>query len=249
LNILKYLTVKYDITTFNGNKFDGLTGFYSSCNASYYVVDNGAKRVHILNDDWSYVSYKNFSNPNYIIKIDSSLYLTGNTNIWKLDKDLNILIQYTSTGIYPNYRGIYYNSSNRFIYVAPMSLTEILVFNLNLIFNHSISISSYTPYSITEYNNKLYVGTTNGTIFVIQNEVIINQFNGCNGASVWVIFIIFDQYGYVATLCSISKLYLYNSNGTYTGNSLSTPKNPRYIGFDTKGRFVLISQSQVFIYN
>jgi hypothetical protein len=235
-------------------KFNSILGFgFSfSCNASYYVIDHGASRAYILNDDWSYVSYKNFTNPAYMISIGSSIYMTGSSNIWKLDKELNILIQYNSTGsTSPLYRGIYFNSSNGFIFVVPSNLTEIQVFDLNLTYSHNISISSYKPYSITEYNNNMYVGTGNGIILVIQNEVIINQFNGCNGTIITVTFILFDQYGYMATICSnpTNKLYLYNSNGTYTGTSLLTPVNPRYIGFDTKGRFVLISTNQTTIYN
>ncbi len=218
---------------------------------SYYAVDNGAKRVYILNNDLSYFSYKNFAYPAYMITIGSSIYMAGGLNIWKLDEELNILIQYISNGTYPNFRGIYYNSSNRFIYVAPNRLTEIQVFDLNLKYNQNISKSSYKPYLISEYNSNMYVGTSNGTKLLIKNEVIINQFNGCNGIIITVTFILFDQYGYMATICSnpTNKLYLYNSSGTYTGTSLSTPVNPRYIGFDTKGRFVLISQSLVIIYS
>jgi hypothetical protein len=252
--VFRYSTIRYNITAFNGMNFTSSIGFgfYSSCNASYYVIDHGTSRAYILNGDWSYVSYKNFSYPTYMITIGSRIYMTGSSNIWKLDKDLNILIQFNSTGNNTSkYRGIYYNSKNGFIYAAPMSLTEIQVFDLNLAYNHNISISPYKPYSISEYNNKMFVGTTNGTILVIQNEMIINQFNGCNGDSVQLTSILFDQYGYMATICSdpTNKLYLYNSNGTYTGTSLSTPVNPRYIGFDTKGRFILISYYQMIIYN
>jgi hypothetical protein len=68
-------------------------GFSSSCNTSYYVIDHGASRVYILNDDWSYVSYKNFAYPAYMITIGSSIYMAGGLNIWKLDEELNILIQ------------------------------------------------------------------------------------------------------------------------------------------------------------
>jgi hypothetical protein len=101
-------------------KFNSILGFgFSfSCNASYYVIDHGASRAYILNDDWSYVSYKNFTNPAYMISIGSSIYMTGSSNIWKLDKELNILIQYNSTGsTSPLYRGIYFNSSNGFIII------------------------------------------------------------------------------------------------------------------------------------
>ncbi len=42
---------------------------------------------------------------------------------------------------------------------------------------------------------------------------------------------------------------LYYSNGTYTVNSLTTSPNPMYVGFDSKGRYVLISKNQISIYH
>jgi hypothetical protein len=55
----------------------------------------------------------------------------------------------------------------------------------------------------------------------------------------------------MATICNdpTNKLYFYDTDGRYTGTFLSTPVKPRYIGFDTKGRFVLISTNQIIIYN
>ncbi len=246
--MFRYPNVRFNITAFNGMNFNWLIGFgfSSSCNTSYYVIDHGASRVYILNDDCSYVSYKNFTYPAYMITIGSSIYMTGNTYIWKLYKDLNFLIQYSSS---PFCNSINCNSSNGFIYVAPVNLKEIQVFDLNLAYNHKISISPYIPWTISEYNNKMFVGTSNGTILVIENDRIINQFNGCNAASNQLTSILFDQYGYMATICSFPQLYLYNSNGTYTGTSLSTPSNTRYIGFDAKGRFVVISRYQISVYN
>ncbi len=44
---------------------------------------------------------------------------------------------------------------------------------MNIIINYSSSIN--------EHDNKLYVGTNNGMILVIVNNMIIQQFNGCNG--------------------------------------------------------------------
>ncbi len=66
----------------------------------------------------------------------------------------------------------------------------------------------------------MYVGcSTGGTILVIKNNEIINNFNGCGGASDYVLSIIFDESGYMATSCySYDKLYLYNKNLNYTGN-------------------------------
>jgi DNA-binding beta-propeller fold protein YncE len=153
--VFRYPTVRYNITAINGMNFNRLMGFgFSSLfNASYYVADIVASKVHIFNDDWSYVSYKTFTRPTYMITIDRSIYMTGDINIWKLDKDLNILLQFNSTGSTPYYSGIYFNSSNGFIYVAPCSLAEIQVFDLNLTYSHNISLSPYIPYAISECNN------------------------------------------------------------------------------------------------
>jgi hypothetical protein len=48
---------------------------YSSCNASYYIMDTSARRAYILNDDWSHVSYKNFNNLALLIIIGYSIYV------------------------------------------------------------------------------------------------------------------------------------------------------------------------------
>ncbi len=123
------------------------------------------------------------------------------------------------------------------------------VFNLNLSLSHSFSTSTYQPYSIAGYNNQLYVGAnTVGTILVIENEVILHTFNGCNGNSVTLFYILFDHCGLIATSCNNYLLYLYHPNGTNTGKSL-TSIDPRFIGYDLKGRFVEISYPQINIYN
>ena len=72
-------------------------------------------------------------------------------------------------------------------------------------------------------------------IVVYQNEIIINQFNGCNGDSAYLNSILFDQTGYLATIyVNSNKLYLFSPNGSFTGKSLTTPDFPYYIGFDLK---------------
>ena len=161
------------------------------------------------------------------------------------------MIQYNATGTSPLYRGLYFNSTNGFLYVAPAALTEIHVFYLNLTFNHSFSTSPYKPWSIEGYNNKLYIGTTNGTVLVVQNEGIVNQFNGCGGHIVQLNSILFDECGYMATSCDspLNKLYLHFANGTFTAKTMSTPEGPRYIGFDSKGHFIQISGQNITIYN
>ena len=241
-------TIQSNFTQFDGN-FSLLMGF-GMISSSYYVMDNKANKVYILNDSWSYITFKTFSSPAYMISICNSLYMTGDTNLWKLDGNLNVLIQYNTTGS-PAYRGQYYNSTNCLLYVAPQLLTEIHVFNINLIFSNKISTSPYQPWSITGNNNQMYVGTKNGTILVIQNEVILNRFNGCDGNIIWTTSILFDENDYFATSCfnTINTLYLILANETYIGKKITTQMSTYYIGFDSKGHFMQISSNQITIYN
>ena len=176
--------------------------------------------------------------------------MTGSNNVWKLDQDLNILIRYNPS--YLGYFGISYNPSNGLIYVAAWNLAEIQVFNLNLTLIRRISTSPHYPCSITVSSNQLYVGTREGIVLVYQNESLIRQFNGCNGNSnSYITSILFDQNGNMATTCSdpTNKLYLFSPDGSFTYKSISTPSGPNYIGFDSKGRFIQISQNQITIYN
>ena len=243
-------TIQSTFTAFDGTSFGALSGFemYSSPNALYYYVMDYWNGVYILNDQWSFISFKVFTNPYNMINIRNSLYMTGKYNIWKLDQDLNILINYNPGGD-PNYLGINYNPSNGFIYVA--STQEIQVLNLNLTLIRRISTSPRTPYSITISSNILYVGAYGGMIRVYKNESLINQFNGCNGNSNYLTSILFDSNGYMATSCYDSyKLYLFSSNGSFTGQSITSSfYYPRYIGFDSKGRFIQMSMQQISIYN
>ena len=86
-------------------------------------------------------------------------------------------------------------------------------------------------------------------ILVYENEILIKQFNGCDGNSEALISILFDPNGYMATTCNYSnKLYLFSPNSSFTGKII-TALHPIYIGFDSKGRFIQISNKQISIYN
>ena len=176
----------------------------------------------------------------------------NSTHFFVMDRgDLNILINHEPTGGSPHYRGISYNPSNGLIYVAAYWLNEIQIFTLDLNLIRRLSTSPNYPWSIAESSNQLYVGTYGGIIIVYQNEIIINQFNGCDGNNDVLTSILFDQNGYMATSCynPTSKLYLFAPNGSFTGKYLTTPDYPQYIGFDSKGRFIQISGYEIIIYN
>ncbi len=206
--------------------------------------------INVFDEDWNYVAKKSsFTNVTNIIPVDNYLYITGLSNIWKTDQELNVLIQCNSTATSYGYRGLYYNSTNYLIYVAPTYLNIIDVFNKNLTLNDTFSTASYYPWSINEHNNELYVGTRNGTMLVIVNKIIINQFYGCNRQSVILLSILFDDLNNMATSCNHNQLYLYNTTGTYLNKSIRTVFNPLNFGLDSKGSLVVITWAQISLYN
>jgi hypothetical protein len=231
---------------------DGYVGFgMSSSNPiQYYVTEYWQGKIFVFDENWNYVSNRSsFPYVYYMIPGGNYFYITGNDNIWKTDQQLNVSIRYNSTGSSPLYRGLYHNSTNDLIYVAPFALQLIHVFNLNLTLNDTISITPYWPWSINENNNELFVGTTDGTILVILNKQIIKQFNGCNQQSVLLLSILFDDFNNMATSCANNQLYLYNTAGTYLNKSIPTVSFPMYIGLDSKSRLVVVNNTQISLYN
>jgi hypothetical protein len=229
---------------------DGYMGFgMSSSNPiQYYVTQYWQGKIFVFDENWNYVSNRSsFPYVYYMIPGGNYFYITGNDNIWKTDQQLNVLIKHTVSNN-PSYRGLYYNSKNDLIYVAPFNLQVIHVFNLNLTLNDSISITPYQPWSINENNNELYVGTNNGTILVIVNKKIINQFNGCNEQSVLLLSILFDDFNNMATSCDNNQLYLYNTTVNYLNQSIPTVSSPFNIGFDLKSRLVVVTNTKILLY-
>jgi hypothetical protein len=206
----------------------------SDFNTSYYVSDfNG--HIFLLNENYGYVTNKTFILPAYMVTVNSSLFITGGSNIWKTDKNLNILKTHNESG---NYRGIYFNLTENIIYVAPIAYTYLQFFDSNLNFKYNVSVSPNYPYSLSEFNNELYVGTTQGSILVIVSQTFIRKFTVFSGLV--VTSVILDNVGFIAVLC--------NYNSLSTGKSLTTPINTMYAGIDSKGRYVLMSRYQISIY-
>jgi hypothetical protein len=230
--------------------FGSLYGFgiFSSNISFYYIPDTLKNYIYIFDYQWHYADYKYFTSPTYIISVGSNFYISGENNMWKTDQNLNLLAQY-STNNDPFYQGIYYNSTSSYIYVAANKKSSIHVFDLNLKHVESFSTQSYYPWSIAGFNNRMYIGClTSGKILVIVNRNIIATLNGCNGQYDDVTSIIFDQSGYMATSCNkTGNLYLYNNNLSYVGFFISIA-NPMSIGFDSRGRFVVVSKYQISLY-
>ena len=225
-------------------------GMSSSIPIQYYVSFWFQSKIFIFNENWSYASNKSaFNYAAYMVLINNYFYITGEYNIWKTDQQLNILRQYNSTGSM-GYRGLYCNSTNDLMYVAPYYLQVIQVFNLNLTLTDNITISPYRPWSINGYNNQIYVGTYyNATILVIDHKQIIKQFNACNGQNTNIFSILFDAYDNMVTGCSNNQLYLYNTNGSYLSKNITTVNIPRCIQYDSKSRLVVVTSNQILLYN
>jgi hypothetical protein len=82
---------------------------------------------------------------------------------------------------------------------------------------------------------------------VVANKIVIRSFTACSSGSISSIG--FDENGLMAISCeSINLVNLYYYNGTFTGKSLTIPANPTYVGFDSKGHFVVISKTQISVY-
>ncbi len=184
-----------------------------------------------------------------MITIGTDVYIAGSSTICTTYKYLNAsYCAYRNDYLSTFYYDLYYNSSNNLIYAAGSGSASLHVFTSTLLLTGFIQTPECYPKSISGFDNRMYVGCHNGTILVIQNKQVINNYkNGCNGIIDYVTSIIFDQSGYMATSCMDSrKLYLHK-NLTYTGKSISTSYIPYTIAFDSKDRFIVTS-NQISIY-
>ncbi len=258
MNVFNKYALKSSITKLNGRSFSYLVGFgmLVSANTRYYVTEPYIyDKIYIFNEEWSYVDQKEFHGVKYMITIDNNFYITGSATLWKTDKDLNVMIQIEKLSPRPCYCGIYYNSTNNLVYFPDYcNKRSIEVYNSNLLQIDTIFLP-YSPWSISSYNNHMYVGCDYGKVLVIVNQRIIDTFDGCAGNGIRVTSLLFDQSGYMATSCIYSEstedsisLFLFK-NSNYTGKSLSVAFNPKFIAFDSKGRFIVVSQRQISILN
>lgn len=222
-----------------------------SSNQTVYYITASLGQIFTFDDNWNYVATKSsLTSVTFMITIGCFFFITSNTNIWKTDQQLNLIKQYNPVGT-SNFKGLFYNSTNNWIYVAAQSTYSIQLFDLDLTLKGNISTSPYQPWAITGYINQIFVGTTNGTIIVIVNEQVINQFNVCGGSAVIVESILLDKFGNMATACSGNfQLYLYNINGTFKNKSMSVAGTPWYINFDSKSRLVVVSYGHgIYVFN
>jgi hypothetical protein len=218
-------------------------------NETYYALDylNGTNSNFVLyNRNWTYLSYKTMpiNYPISIIFINNEIFITGYDGIYKTYNSLNIVGYYNRTGA--AYRRFYYNSTSDILYVSSYNYNRIDLFYRNLSFISSISLT-HKSWALTEKNGKLYVGLDDGSISVVENNLVVENITTlCTG---WITSILIDANDLMAVLChSNSTLYLYSTNGSYTGKSMTTSLSPRFISYDFNGYFIIAGESQINLY-
>ena len=216
---------------------------------TFYVSDFGASKIYLFSSNWNYLSNNYVSHPTSIISIGDFFYIITDQNggyLCKTNISFNVLNQYNFTsGESGFYYDLYYDLTANLIYVSDNALSLILVFDLNLILQGSITIPQYKLSTISGYNNAIYVGTFNGTVIILVNKTVAYSFDVCNN-NTKITSIVFDQFGFMAISCS-DHIYLYYSNGT-SANQRMAVLNPKYIGFDSNGYFVVLLDSQINLY-
>ena len=245
--VFKNYSHQATINNYSGISFTCLVGFgyLVDTNITYYALDWTGNKIIIYDKNWQYLTFKIFTRPTYMITVNNSLYISGDNSVYKTDKYLNI----TGQSATACYRGLFYNSKSNTIFVAGYYKYTIDVFDLNLNLVDSIPTTTYQPYSVQGYKNYIYVGTMSGHLLVIENKVIIQTATVCAGTQPTAIII--DNFGFMALGCyykNSAQLY-YSSNVSYTGFSFTYTVNPYFVNFDSNGRFIVISPSQINIYN
>ena len=221
---------------------------YSS--SKYYALSFGNSKITVFDENWDYLEWKEYSNPFSMIVVNDTFYISSLECIFKTDKYLNLIQKYNVTGF--AFSSLYFNSTNNLIYVLS-SLENLIYMYTSDLANvvDIISTSPYLPWSMHAYNDRLYVGTDNGTVIVIVDKVIIQTIQVCGSSedSNLISFILFDDNDYMVPVCFRSNiLNLYHANGTFTGTNFTSPTLLTSINFDAKGRFIFTSLYQISIY-
>ena len=266
LNVFQYFKLNFTIDSYPVfHKFIILQGSGTIIDDIYstsknYVLDGGNSRHAInpsngkiieFNENWKFITYKTaFYFPNHMISVNNSvIYITGYSNVYKADKYLNLIQSFYSNS--SDFTDLFYNEYTNTLFVVSYFQETVYEFDINLNVVGQLTTPKYVPYSVQGLDNQLYVGTTTGEILVFANGVMSQIIQVQKGLSTVVTSILFDEYGYMAAACGeFHSLYLYYTNGSFTGMNLTTyAQYPQNIRFDSNGNFVVVSNNQIDIYN
>ncbi len=243
LNINKLIQLN---SSFN-NLYDAFSfGMVCNSNISYYVMQYGNSRIIKFDKDWNFIKYSSISSRFMITLVDNNvkrLFISRSGGITEIDENLNQVKSVIVSG--RNY-GLYFNSASVQLLVASGSYAIINVFNLNLTLIENITVP-YTNKYILEYDGLLYVSSESSYMMVLKNQIFHHSFSTfCYNIRNFAI----DQNGILAICCSYNNIiYLYTSNGTYTGQSWQSPVNyHNSINFDSNGNLVISNYYGLYIF-
>ena len=235
------------ITKYNGQNFNWVHSFLSIATASttmYYVTSYHGSNVLIYNEYWEYQRIVNLQqHSSYSAYINDEIYITGDDGVKKYDKELNLIAR--SNEQY-SYRGIYFNNSNDMIFMANCLNHKIDKFNQSLSLVDSISIP-FMPWIITSYNGMMVISddSTSGIIFFYKDGISTQTITTICGNR--VNSILFDNYDHMIVLCG-SYVYIYHTNGTYTGIGMNVFNESIYMNFDSKDRLIILGWYDIKIF-
>ncbi len=221
-------------------------GMVCNSNISYYLMHYGYSRIIKFDKDWNFIKYSSITNNFMITLVDNNvrrLFISSYSRVTELDENLNPVKSVSATG--SNF-GLYFNSTSVQLLVASGSYAIINVFNLNLTLIGNISVPHTNNY-ILDYNGLLYVSSQLSYMMVLENQIFHHSFSTlCSYIRNFAI----DQNGILAISCLNGLIYLYNINGTYTGQSWQSPiYNLNSIKFDNNGNLVISNQYGLYIFN
>jgi hypothetical protein len=249
-DLFQNFSLKTTISSYPARSFT-LYGFglIDDANETYYALDhiNSTHCNFVLYDrNWTYLTYKTMPIyvPYSIISINNELFITAYNGIYKSDKYLNLVKSYTR--ISADYTRIYHNHTTDILYVASYGSNRLDLFYRNLSFISSISLTNQ-PYALTEKNGKLYIGFDGGVVSVLENDFVINNITTLCTSTISSIVI--DSNELMGVLCLHNNmLYLYMTNGTYTGKSMTTPTTARFMNYDLNGHFIITGYCLINLY-
>ncbi len=243
MNLIKIIQLN---NSFHNLLFTNSFGIVCNSNISYYVMQNGFSRIIKFDNEWNFIKYSSISNNFMISLVDNNinrLFISSFSGMSEIDENLNLVKSVPVTGY--NF-GLYFNSTSAELLVSSGLYAIINVFNLNLTLIGNITVP-YTNKYILEYNGLLYVSSESSYMMVLENQIFHHSFSTlCYYIQNFAI----DQNGILAISCYTGAIYLYITNGTYTGQSWQSPiYNLMSISFDINGNLVISNYYGLYIFN
>ena len=253
--VFRNYKITKSITSYQNNGFSRVTSFVTVCDPTgnyNFVVDfeinfwGGYGRIVKFDDNWNYVNFINMYYPVSMLAFNKNesvnFIVTSRYGIYSYDKNMNLLNSYSNYSVH--YTKMYYNSSKDQLYVLSYSYSRIDVFNHALAFIKSIPISN-KPLDIDANNDSIYVVTeSSALIYIIQNDSLTRTFSTTH---TWIWSILVDKSGDFAIIDYYDNIYIYESNGSYSGVSWNIQPNIKEMSFDSNGDLVLLAANGLFI--